>query len=305
MKKIVGPGTGNLTLALLNWKCKDNDGVKQVTAVEADPRMVTSLKQRLPQHFRGEKEETIEKEERKLIVIPSDILAFDFSSADPFDVCVSNVPYMISSPLLYKLMDLVIQQRRRREISLKHFVLLLQAEFAQRLYAPVGSNGYSRLTVNTQLQSDVVRLMNVEREFFKPPPKVDSEVVFIKPASARSVINRAVGKDISPTAVLELFAALKNGTVCERENYCNNVDIELAAQRAVVKEWDNMARLIFSRRNKTLRGIFKKKFSNTDVLELLQETGLEQSRARHLQQSELSHLFLTFLRAGVPFPSNT
>ncbi|CAB4061224.1 DIM1 [Lepeophtheirus salmonis] len=134
----IGPGTGNLTAKLL-------EKVKRVIVCEVDPRMVAELQKRF-QHS---------SYKSKLDIIVGDAIKTDLPF---FDVCVANVPYQISSPLVFKL----LLHRPFFRVA----VLMFQREFAQRLIAPpVGKNN------------------------FRPPPKVESSVVRIEPKNPPPPIN--------------------------------------------------------------------------------------------------------------------
>jgi 18S rRNA (adenine1779-N6/adenine1780-N6)-dimethyltransferase len=90
-----------------------------------------------------------------------------------FDICVANIPYQISSPLVFKLLS--------QKPMFRCAVLMFQKEFAQRLIAKPGSELYCRLSVNVQLLSRVDHLIKVGKNNFKPPPKVESSIVRIEP----------------------------------------------------------------------------------------------------------------------------
>lgn len=81
-----------------------------------------------------------------------------------FDVCVANIPYQISSPLVFKLLS--------QKPMFRCAILMFQKEFAQRLIAKAGSDLYCRLSVNVQLLAKVDHLIKVGKNNFKPPPKV-------------------------------------------------------------------------------------------------------------------------------------
>lgn len=148
----VGPGTGNLTVRLL-------EQAKKVIAVEFDRRMVREVLKRV--------EGT--ESERNLQVIQGDVLKVDLPF---FDVCVANLPYQISSPFLFKMLS--------HRPMFRCAVIMFQLEFAQRLTARPGDELYCRLSVNTQLLAKVENLIRVGRNNFRPPPKVDSQVVRIE-----------------------------------------------------------------------------------------------------------------------------
>jgi len=157
----IGPGTGNMTVKLLR-------ACKQVIAVEVDPRMVAELQKRV----QGSENAS------HLQIILGDILKVDLPY---FDVCVANVPYQISSGIVFKLLA--------HRPAFRCAVLMFQREFAMRLVAPPGDPLYCRLSVNTQLLSKTTHLMKISRHNFRPPPKVESSVVRIKPKNPPPPIN--------------------------------------------------------------------------------------------------------------------
>lgn len=94
-----------------------------------------------------------------------------------FDICVANIPYQISSPLTFKLLN--------HQAAFRCAIIMFQREFAMRLVAQPGDKLYCRLTVNTQLHAKIFHLLKVGRNNFRPPPKVDSSVVRIEPRKPR------------------------------------------------------------------------------------------------------------------------
>jgi len=157
----IGPGTGNLTLKLL-------ENARRVIAVEHDPRMVVELQKRL--HGTDAL--------RRLQLIHSDVLKVDLPF---FNLCVANIPYQISSPLTFKLLS--------HPSRFRCAILMVQREFAQRLCAKPGDELYCRLSVNTQLLAKCDHLMKVSRNSFRPPPKVDSSVVRLEPRNPPPPVN--------------------------------------------------------------------------------------------------------------------
>ena len=107
----------------------------------------------------------------KLQIIVGDVIKTEHLPF--FDVCVANVPYQISSPLVFKLL--------LHRPFFRCAVLMFQREFAQRLVAQPGDKLYCRLSINTQLLARVDHLMKVGKNNFRPPPKVESSVVRIEP----------------------------------------------------------------------------------------------------------------------------
>jgi len=155
----IGPGTGNLTMRLL-------ETAKKVIAVEFDPRMVLELQRRVQGTPHA----------HNLSIISGDFLKVELPY---FDVCIANVPYQISSPLIFKLLAHRPQFRAA--------TLMFQREFAMRLCVPAGDPLYCRLSVNTQLLARTTHLLKVGKNNFRPPPKVDSSVVRIEPRPINTV----------------------------------------------------------------------------------------------------------------------
>ena len=157
----IGPGTGNLTMLLL-------DAAKKVIAIELDPRMVAQLIKRVG----------VSPYQNKLQLIQGDVLKQQLPF---FDLCVANIPYQISSPIVFKLLS--------HRPLFRAAVLLIQREFAMRLIAKPGTEFYCRLSVNVQLLSKVDHIMKVSKKNFVPPPKVESSVVRIEPIHPLPKIN--------------------------------------------------------------------------------------------------------------------
>ncbi|KAF4568395.1 Dimethyladenosine transferase [Pleurotus pulmonarius] len=149
----VGPGTGNLTMRIL-------EKAKSVTAVEMDPRMAAELTKRV----QGK------PEQRKLDIIIGDFVK---ATLPYFDVCISNTPYQISSPLIFRLLS-------HRPIP-RIAILMFQREFALRLVARPGTNLWSRLSANVQLYAKVDHIMKVGKNNFRPAPQVESSVIRLVP----------------------------------------------------------------------------------------------------------------------------
>ncbi|KAI0217160.1 Dimethyladenosine transferase [Massospora cicadina] len=157
----IGPGTGNLTVKIL-------EKAKRVIGLETDPRLAAELKKRVHATPEG----------RKLEVTIGDAVKLDFPY---FDVCISNTPYQISSPLVFKLLE----QRPLFRCA----ILMFQREFAMRLVARPGDALYCRLSVNVQLYAKVDHVMKVGRNNFRPPPQVESSVVRVEPFNPPPPVN--------------------------------------------------------------------------------------------------------------------
>ncbi|KAJ5533303.1 Dimethyladenosine transferase [Penicillium frequentans] len=157
----IGPGTGNLTTKIL-------DHAKKVIAVELDPRMAAEVTKR----FQGT------PAQKRLDVILGDVMKTELPY---FDVCISNTPYQISSPLTFKLLATLPAPRV--------CILMFQREFALRLFAKPGDKLYSRLSVNAQMWAKIDHIMKVGKNNFKPPPLVESSVIRMVPKVPRPQVN--------------------------------------------------------------------------------------------------------------------
>ncbi len=146
----IGPGIGTLSLELAKHASK-------VICIEQDKRVAEVLTSRI-------KENHIDNIE----IINDDALKVDFPK---FNKVVSNLPYQISSPITFKLL----------EYPFDIGVLMYQKEFTDRMISTVGDKNYSRLSVMLNFKVNVEFLMDVPKECFMPKPKVDSGVVKLSP----------------------------------------------------------------------------------------------------------------------------
>jgi 16S rRNA (adenine1518-N6/adenine1519-N6)-dimethyltransferase len=152
----IGPGQGALTIPVLAKMGK-------LDVVELDRDLIPILTLRCKEHG-------------TLRVHQADALEFDFSSLEhPSGLLriIGNLPYNISTPLLFHLLEYAA------EIQDMHF--MLQKEVVQRLAATVGNSHYGRLSIMVQYHCDVIALFDVPPEAFTPPPKVESSVVRLIP----------------------------------------------------------------------------------------------------------------------------
>ncbi|MHC1586070.1 MAG: 16S rRNA (adenine(1518)-N(6)/adenine(1519)-N(6))-dimethyltransferase RsmA [Candidatus Hecatellaceae archaeon] len=147
----VGGGLGFLTEVLARRAGK-------VLTVEADPKLFRLLQRK----FKGR---------ANVELIFGDFLKLNL--AGRYDKVVSNPPYSISSPLIFKIL----------EAPFRLAVLTLQQEFAERMVARPGSHSYGRLTVTAYYWADVEILEKISKDSFYPKPEVDSVVVRLKPRS--------------------------------------------------------------------------------------------------------------------------
>jgi 16S rRNA (adenine1518-N6/adenine1519-N6)-dimethyltransferase len=149
----IGPGQGALTAPLL-------ERLPRLDAVEIDRDLIALLRRRFP----------------ALALHEADALAFDFSALKPEGKplrIVGNLPYNISTPLLFHLMQYA------GIVADMHF--LLQKEVVDRMAARCGEPAYGRLSVMLQWRFDAIPLFDVPPEAFDPPPKVQSAFVRLVP----------------------------------------------------------------------------------------------------------------------------
>ncbi len=119
----------------------------------------------------------------RLTLIEADALTFDWSAlaTGPLRI-VGNLPYNISTPLLFALMPIA-----ERVID-QHF--MLQKEVVERMVAAPGGKTYGRLSVMLQFRYRLTKLFDVPREAFKPAPQVTSSVVRMQPIAASRASRR-------------------------------------------------------------------------------------------------------------------
>lgn len=156
----IGPGLGALTEPLLNR-------IDHLQVVEIDRDLIARLRQRWPAE--------------RLTVHEGDALDFDFSAlkrAGPLKI-VGNLPYNISSPLLFHLSE------SAAVVHDMHF--MLQKEVVDRMVAEPGSSDFGRLSVMLQYHYHMECLFTVPPDAFEPPPKVMSAIVRLIPRDKRKV----------------------------------------------------------------------------------------------------------------------
>jgi 16S rRNA (adenine1518-N6/adenine1519-N6)-dimethyltransferase len=149
----IGPGRGALTKVLA-------PRVRHVIAYEIDRDLAAAL----PGHVPG-----------NLTVVEGDFLAADLEQvAGPMRV-IGNLPYNVSSPILFKLLHAADEGRRFSDAT-----LMLQKEVVDRITATPGTGDYGTLAIQIALVADVDRLLTLPPGAFRPPPKVTSAVVRLR-----------------------------------------------------------------------------------------------------------------------------
>jgi len=161
----IGPGPGALTLRLA-------PRVEHLIAIEIDRDLAAALRPQLPSHAE---------------IVVGDFLDIDLApylEAGPLRVA-GNLPYNISSPILFKLLALAGSRRpglQESEVTggLIDATVMLQLEVAERLVAAPSTKDYGVLTIFTALQAEVTRLLTLPPGAFRPAPKVHSAVVRLR-----------------------------------------------------------------------------------------------------------------------------
>ena len=192
----IGPGLGTLTSRLLAW-------ANSVTAVEFD----ADLARKLPGQFPG----------KKLTVVNQDILQFDLNQLPKKYKVVANVPYYITSKIVEKLMT----AENKPSIA----VLLVQKEVAERIAAEAGS--MSVLSVSVQIFAEAELDIEVPRQFFTPPPKVDSQVVVLRTRN---------NPLITPEDQRDFFRIVKSGFSAKRKKLRSSLSGGLGIDKGVAEE---------------------------------------------------------------------
>ncbi len=187
----IGPGQGILTRAL----CSE---AKKVIAVEKDFSLYTILKH--------------ERIAKNLVLINKDFLDITDSEIGlgKIDIVISNIPYYLSSSVIGWLAEKNMQA-----------VLCLQKEFVEHMLAEPDTPSYSKLSVFTSLLFRVTKIISVPKGSFRPIPKVDSVVIYMKPT------RKPLGKEES--RLMGLIMQHKKKTV-------RNAIIDSRAQLGIDKE---------------------------------------------------------------------
>jgi 16S rRNA (adenine1518-N6/adenine1519-N6)-dimethyltransferase len=151
----IGPGRGALTVPLARM-------VAGLTAVELDRDLVPLLRGRLPEHVRIIQGDFLD--------VPAEAL-FEGGSPQLWRV-IGNLPYNVSSPILFRLLDMARSTGRLRDAT-----LMLQREVAERVASPPGTRQYGALSILVQLDADVEPLLTLPPGAFRPAPEVWSAVI--------------------------------------------------------------------------------------------------------------------------------
>ena len=220
----IGPGLGALTEPVI-------ERAKKLSVVELDRDLAERLRHHpfLAPH---------------LTIYETDALKFDFAqlATDEKPLRIfGNLPYNISTPLIFHLLTF------KDKVQDMHF--MLQKEVVERMAAGPHCKAYGRLSIMTQYQCEVIPVMEIGPEAFKPAPKVDSAIVRLVP---HRKINNPV-KDISALNTVCLAAfnqrrkTIRNGfknliSVAQLESL--NIDANLRPENLTIDEYIILANFI-------------------------------------------------------------
>ena len=225
----IGPGLGALTDPLL-------ERLPGMQVVELDRDLVERLRRRY-----GD----------RLVVHAGDALAFDFGKLrEPGRALriVGNLPYNISSPLLFHLVDFADDVRDQ------HF--MLQKEVVERMVADPGNKSYGRLSIMLQVRYHMEHVLDVPPASFNPPPKVDSAVVRMIPwpraeddtlRSPYAACDAGVLGDVVTAAFSQRRKVLRNTLSFLRDQVdfdALGFDLTRRAEEVPVAEYVELARIV-------------------------------------------------------------
>lgn len=214
----IGAGIGTLTIPLA-------EHAKKVIAVEQDPKIAAVLSKRL----------------QKLNISNVEVMVADAVKTDfpYFNKVVSNLPYKISSPITFKLL----------EYDFDFAVLMYQLEFAERMVAKPGESNYSRLSLMMHFYADVKMLFKVSKHAFFPNPKISSAVIKLVPSKNAKIdeffikVSRALfqhKKKKVRNALLNSFHEIASVDKKEAKEIVSKLDENLLSVRVVKLEPDDV-----------------------------------------------------------------
>ncbi|MBC3907026.1 16S rRNA (adenine(1518)-N(6)/adenine(1519)-N(6))-dimethyltransferase RsmA [Undibacterium umbellatum] len=221
----IGPGLAAMTRQLL-------DGLTQLHVVELDRDLVARLKK----NFSPE----------KLIVHEGDALQFDFASIPVPEGqklrVVGNLPYNISSPLLFHLAEIAPL------VEDQHF--MLQKEVVERMVADPGSKTYGRLSVMLQVRYHMELMFIVPPEAFDPPPRVESAIVRMIPKPGAVPCDIRKLEEVVTKAFSQRRKVVRNcvaGLLSEADLLACGVDPQLRPETIPLDAYVAMANLLSGR----------------------------------------------------------
>ena len=219
----IGPGLGALTRPIMTK-------VASINVVEIDRDIISYLK--------------INFDSDVINIYEADALKFDFSLFNNRFRLVGNLPYNISTPLLFYLLEQI------EYIIDMHF--MLQKEVVTRICAKPGTKDYGRLSIMLQLKLDCTYLLDVGARAFNPAPKVDSAIIRLVPKKNIEKVNQVLLNQIVTNAFNQrrktISNSLSNYLVIEDFKLLD-IDSKKRAENITIKEYINIANYIESKNN--------------------------------------------------------
>ena len=212
----IGPGLGAMTNPLVA-------ACQHLTVIELDRDLAARLRKR-----------------SELSVVEADVLKVDFAAlaaqaGQPLRI-VGNLPYNISTPILFHLLgsvDHVVDQ---------HF--MLQKEVVDRMASGPGRKDYGRLSVMLQWRYAIESVLDVPPQAFEPPPRVDSAVVRMRPLPEPAGVDAGLLGELVQVAFSQRRKLLRHtlGRWLEARAYSGAFDVQRRAEEVPVSEYLDLAR---------------------------------------------------------------
>ena len=212
----IGPGLGALTRPLL-------ERLPHLHVVELDRDIVARLQKAWPAE--------------RLTIHAGDALKFDFGTLGDDLRVVGTLPYNISSPLLFHLMEFAAR--------IRDMTFMLQKEVVERMVATPSTNDYGRLTIMLQRRFHLEWLLDVPPTAFDPPPKVESAVVRLIPKSPVEIVplDEALFARVVQTAFSQRRKTLRNtlGGLMKPEGFAAlGIDAGLRAEALPLADYERI-----------------------------------------------------------------
>jgi 16S rRNA (adenine1518-N6/adenine1519-N6)-dimethyltransferase len=214
----IGPGLGAMTIPLL-------DRIKPLTVIELDRDLAAKLRSR-----------------DGLDVIESDVLKVDFSALAAAKGqrlrVVGNLPYNISSPILFHLLNHV------EHVVDQHF--MLQKEVVDRMAASPCCKDYGRLTVMLQWRYAIESVLDVPPTAFDPPPRVESAIVRMQPYAKPPELDRKLFGEMVAVAFSQRRKLLRHslGVWLTARGFGGQFDLQRRAEEVPVAEFVALAQVL-------------------------------------------------------------
>ena len=207
----IGPGKGALTFPLIDY-------LESIHVIEIDRDLIALLQK---------------KNNLKITIHESDALVFNFDQFKQKVRIVGNLPYNISSPLLFHLLNY--------RDNIIDMTFMLQKEVVDRIVAPPGSKVYGRISVIMQTFFDTELMFVVPKESFDPQPKIESAILYLKTKKQPLVQNSKPLEEIVKIAFSQRRKTLKNCLKSVLNQSQTEIDL---SQRAEMLSVENFVTLM-------------------------------------------------------------